>query len=72
MNIETPEDLAEWLADKFGVFGCCKSDGDKCPPECKDKNNPFCCRIGFMQLIPDRIRESVENEKKLESLTFKK
>lgn len=65
MQIETVEELAEQIADWLGIYGGCKSDGDT---GCTyDKNNPFCCRQGFVGAITERMREAVENEKKLES-----
>lgn len=67
MQIETVEELAEQIADWLGIYGGCKnitSDDDNCT---YDKNKPFCCRIGFIGAISERMREAVENEKKLES-----
>ena len=61
MIIETVDDLAEQVADWLGVFGCCKMKGRDCEDE-----NDHCCRTGFMMVFPDRIRQAVENEKKLE------
>jgi len=64
-NVETPEDLANIIADWIGCYGACKStDPDGC--EAKDIN---CCRVGFMLIFPDRIRQSVENEKLLKGET---
>ena len=28
--------------------------------------NPCCCRVGFMMYYSDRIRQAIDNEKKLE------
>ena len=68
MEIETVKELAEKLADWIGIYGGCKSDGDV---GCTyDKNEPFCCRQGFLGSMEERIRESVENDKKLESVGF--
>lgn len=67
MNIETVEDLAEKMADWLGIYGGCKNiheNDDNCT---YDKCKPFCCRQGFVGAMEERIRESVENEKKLES-----
>jgi hypothetical protein len=63
MNIETVDELCEEIANWIGVYGCCKaSAGDV---DCENEN-PCCCRTGFMMVMPDRIREAVENDKKLE------
>lgn len=68
MHIETTEDLAEKMADWLGIYGGCKSDGDD---GCTyDKLKPFCCRIGFMGAMKERMIEAVENDKKLESAGF--
>lgn len=67
MQIETVEELAEQIADWLGIYGGCKnitSNDDNCT---YNKNKPFCCRIGFVGAISERIREVVENEKKLEN-----
>jgi len=29
-------------------------------------HSPLCCRMGFMMVMPDRIRAAVENDKKLQ------
>lgn len=66
MQIETVENLAEQMADWIGIYGGCKGDGDE---GCEyDKCKPFCCRQGFVGAMGERIREAVENEKKLESV----
>ncbi len=73
MEIETVETLAEQLADWFGIYGGCKNinadsnyaSDNNCT---YDKSNPFCCRQGFVSAISERMREAVENEKKLESV----
>jgi len=65
MHIETVEDLAEQIADWIGIFGGCKNitaADDLCT---YDKEKPFCCRQGFITAMEERIREAVENEKKL-------
>lgn len=65
MEIETVEDLSNWIADKLGVYGACKSeDPDGC--EASEKSY-FCCRVGFMMAMEERIRQAVENDKKIES-----
>ena len=66
MNIETIEDIIDELADKIGVYGCCKStDADGC-----DNSDPLCCRVGFSMVYKDRIYQAIENEKKLEQAGF--
>ena len=66
MNIETIDDILNELADKMGVYGCCKAASEG-KDECEDKN-PCCCRIGFMIEYDTRIRKAVINENKLELL----
>lgn len=69
MNIETVDELCEHLADLIGVYGCCKAAGntkDGIEVDCENEN-PCCCRTGFMMVMPDRIRQAAENDKKLES-----
>ena len=71
MEIETVEELAEQIADWLGVFGGCKnisSDDENCT---YDKWKPFCCRVGFIGAISERMREAVANEKKLEDAGLK-
>lgn len=59
-HIETPEELAEVIADWLGVYGCCKSDGDE---GCEfNRDRPFCCRTGFVGELQERIEKSVENQ----------
>jgi len=78
MNIETVEDLANDIADKLGIYGACKH-GQCQADECLAKSDehclhgggctdeiPLCCRQGFMMTFPDRVRQAVENDKKLE------
>ncbi len=67
MNIETTEDLATQLADWLGIYGSCKNitaSDDNCTYD--PYTNPFCCRIGFMAAIQERMIEAVANDKKLE------
>lgn len=66
MTIETVYDLANQICDWVGCYGGCKhtEDGDGC-----EDANPFCCRIGAMLTLPDRIRKSVENDKIMDALT---
>lgn len=68
MNIETVEDLSEQIADWIGIYGGCKNisnDDDFCT---YDRNNPFCCRTGFINALSERMREAVDNDKKLEQI----
>ena len=67
MEIETVDDLADKICDWIGCYGGCKhsEDGDGC----EDKNL-FCCRIGAMLWLPDRITNAVKNTEKLEKLNF--
>ena len=60
--VETVDDLANKICDWVGCYGGCKQseDGDGC-----DDDYLFCCRIGAMMVLPDRIRDAVENEKKI-------
>lgn len=60
MTVETPEDLAEKIADWLQLYGCC--DGEKC------REDGLCCRNMFVSDMTTRIEKSVENRKKLESL----
>jgi hypothetical protein len=62
-NIETPDELADEILNWVGCFGCCPAE-ENGQDTCENKN-PFCCRVGAMTWLPDRIRASVENEKKL-------
>ena len=64
MNLETVDDLANQICDWVGCYGGCKhtTDGDVCEDE-----NPFCCRIGAMLTLPDRIRKAVDNDNFLDS-----
>ena len=78
MTIETVDELCEHLADLIGVYGACKHsdetkivDGEEvrineCNEECDT-----CCRVGFMMVMPDRIRQAVENDKRLEAVNLK-
>lgn len=68
MTIETVDDLANEILNWVGCWGGCKhiEDGDGCTDP-----NPFCCRIGAMLTLPDRIRKAVENDNILDALTEK-
>jgi hypothetical protein len=69
MIIETVDDLSNTLADWLGIYGCCKSNGDE---GCEFKKDlPFCCRMGFVGEMTERITTAVENDKKLESVSLK-
>lgn len=71
MNIETVDELADQIADWMGIYGGCRNiteHDDKCT---YNKEKPFCCRVGFVGAIAERMREAVENEKKLEQLELK-
>lgn len=63
MEIETVDDLANQIGDWVGCYGTClaleKEEG------CENQNI-FCCRIGMMMVLPDRIRAAVANENLLE------
>lgn len=61
MTIETTEDLANQIADWLGIYGSCKSE---CENSCENESD-LCCRVGFMLVFPDRIRNAVHNEDKL-------
>ena len=52
--IETPDELAETLANLVGVYGA--HDGS-----CGTAGRPI-CRVCWTQIISDRIRASVKNE----------
>lgn len=70
MKIETVEDLAEQIADWIGIYGGCKAVGEiGCTYDKFD--NPCCCRVGFINAMEERIREAVENDKKLEESGLK-
>lgn len=65
MEIETVEDLTNWLADKLGVYGSCKDAANS--EDCTNET-PFCCRVGFMIEMTRRIEHAVENDRRLNSL----
>lgn len=60
MNIETPEDLAEEIADLLGIYGCC--DEKSC------KADWTCCRNGFVPHFEERIYKTVHNKTQLDKL----
>jgi hypothetical protein len=55
--LETPSELAEVLADKLGVYG---GHDEKC-----EEKPGHLCRVCWVPLMADRIRESVKNELQL-------
>lgn len=63
MNIETVEDLANQICDWVGCYGCCKNAEHS--DDCYEVDT-FCCRVGAMMVLPDRIRKAVENDTKLQ------
>lgn len=56
-NLETPDELAEQIADWCGVYGAAEHKNDY-PDTCK-------CRMCFIGEVVRRIRESVRNEQLL-------
>lgn len=61
-NLETPEELAEEICNWLGLY----EPKSTCPlikwdGACENPN-PFCCRLGAMSWLPDRIRQAVRNE----------
>ena len=63
MTIETPEDLAEAVADWLGIYGCC--DQKSC------KADWTCCRNGFVPNFEERICAAVHNETELDKLDLR-
>lgn len=59
--IEYPHELAELIADLSGAYGA-HSEGEECPFNLRKM-----CRACFVSTITDRIRNSVENERKRDS-----
>ena len=60
--IEAPDELAEWLADKVGVYG---GHDEKCDGPGAAK----VCRICWTEDVIVRIRASVKNESTTPSST---
>lgn len=56
--VETPQDIAEEVADQIGVYGAAEEHDDDCE-----------CRVCFVTGLTERIRISVENEKLLNPTT---
>lgn len=58
--IETPDELADHIADLAGVYdGCDKANEGEIAEDCRDCN----CRVGFVFMLAERIRQSVKNER---------
>jgi len=55
--IEMPADIAEELADKFGIYG---THNEQNPNDCK-------CRVCFVVGMTDRIRRAVDNEQRMDA-----
>jgi hypothetical protein len=69
MTVETVEDLANQICDWLGVYGACKhSTEEGCE---RSETKLMCCRVGFIMVLEERIRNSVHNEDKLQSIGFK-
>jgi hypothetical protein len=56
--IETPVELADYLADKIGIYG---GHDDECTPQ-----KP--CRCCWVSEMAERIRRTVKNEASLETM----
>lgn len=57
--IETPDELAEWMADYKGVY----EDSQGSPDEATGDHREDCeCRMCFVDALTSRIRASVKNE----------
>jgi hypothetical protein len=67
MNIGTTDDLADQVADWLGIYGGSKESTGASNCVCT-QDGFFCCRVAFMSQFPDRIRQAVENEIKINSL----
>lgn len=59
MKIETPDELAEFLANALGVYG---AHDQRCALKV------YKCRCCFVTAMTARIRESVANEKLIQRL----
>jgi len=57
-NLETPDELAEQVADWCMVYGGGPENGSDHPENCK-------CRMCFTGMVARRIREAVRNEQVL-------
>lgn len=63
MKIDTPEDLAEEVADWIGIYGNCDQEN------CQESGR--CCRAEFTQILAERIRNSVHNENAIITIDLK-
>lgn len=69
MEIETVEDLANKICDWIGIYGACKNNTDD---GCEySETKIMCCRVGFMMILTERIRNSVANDEKILKANFK-
>lgn len=61
--IETPDELAEQIADWCGVYGVFTGNEgtENHPNDCK-------CRMCFVGMVENRIRQSVTNEHILQNI----
>ncbi len=59
--LETPEELADHLADGFYIYGGCTKADDDWRAECKG------CRICWKEQMTERIRQAVANERQLQA-----
>lgn len=55
-NLETPDELADHIADLAGIYG---AHGEEETSTCTDAKP---CRVCFVSGMTDRIREAVRNE----------
>ncbi len=60
-HLETPDELAEWVADWLGVYGSVLDDDHDARSHKASK-----CRVCFVAELAQRIRDSVENEQALQ------
>lgn len=58
-EIETPPDLAEYLADSYGIY-----HDSNCTEKLHDEGECD-CRVFWVPFITERIRKSVSNERRL-------
>ena len=55
--LETPQELAEDIADRIGIYGG-GPENDKHPNNCN-------CRLCFVEIMANRIINSVKNKERL-------
>lgn len=67
MNIETTEEVLDEIANRFMIYGACKSEN---PQEC-DNGDHFCCRVGFTAHYQDRLDNAHADEVKLKRAGLK-